>query len=442
MNNAIVNAEIERTLDASSHLLKITELITLEVAGGAASDSFLYFIEPTLQANLAYIEARVAGKDKVSSKLLDVRETKVKGHESLKIYRVTLPSALSGTNADKFRVYTVYTRVQKPHPVEIIQTEQQLVRIQTNVYPYSPYHIRKTSVKVILASSKIESYTKEPKPVAENGKEIKYGPYDSLPPFTAAPLLLHFENNSPFLTVTNLLRWIEVSHWGNVAFEDTIDISHTGAKLKGTFSRLDYQRGLTTKASIANFKTHLPSSAKDIYYRDEIGNISTSHVRKMKDAMEVDIRPRFPLFGGWKTHYVLGYNAPSSDFLLKNGGNFILQTRLVDHMYQNQAIDQATIKIILPEGASDIKIRSPFKLKRLPDEKHFTYLDFTGRPVVILSLDNLVEEHSQPIQIEYAFDRFNFLLEPFLVIGAFAVLFAVVILYARFDFSISKNKVE
>ena len=59
VNNAIVNAEIERTLDASSHLLKITELITLEVAGGAASDSFLYFIEPTLQANLAYIEARV-----------------------------------------------------------------------------------------------------------------------------------------------------------------------------------------------------------------------------------------------------------------------------------------------------------------------------------------------------------------------------------------------
>lgn len=60
INNAVVNADIDRALDATSHLLKITELITLEVAGGAASNSFLYFIEPTLQANLAYIEARVS----------------------------------------------------------------------------------------------------------------------------------------------------------------------------------------------------------------------------------------------------------------------------------------------------------------------------------------------------------------------------------------------
>lgn len=72
--------------------------------------------------------------------------------------------------------------------------------------------------------------------------------------FLQAPLQLHFENNAPFLTVTNLLRWIEVSHWGNIAFEETIDIAHTGAKLKGTFSRLDYQRGLTSKSSVAEFK--------------------------------------------------------------------------------------------------------------------------------------------------------------------------------------------
>jgi len=233
---------------------------------------------------------------------------------------------------------------------------------------------------------------------------------------------------------------VEVSHWGNIAFEETIDIAHTGSKLKGRFSRLDYQRGLTSKSAVSDFKTHLPLSAKDIYYRDEIGNISSSHVRKISGAIEVEIKPRFPLFGGWKTHYVIGYNTPSSDFLLKSGGNFVLQTRLVDHIYANQVIDKATVKIVLPEGSSNIEVRAPFKVKRLPDEKHFTYLDFSGRPVVVLELENVVDEHTQPIQIKYTFDRMHLFFEPLLVISSFALLFAVVIIYVRFDFSIAKTK--
>jgi len=158
--------------------------------------------------------------------------------------------------------------------------------------------------------------------------------------------------------------------------------------------------------------------------------------------VEVEIKPRFPLFGGWKTHYVLGYNAPSSDFLLKSGGNFILQTRLVDHIYANQVIDNAIVKIVLPEGVKDVEIHAPFKVKRLPDEKHFTYLDFSGRPVIVLSLQNVVDEHTQPIQIKYAYDRSNLFFEPLLVISSFALLFAIVIVYVRFDFSIGKSKKE
>lgn len=67
------------------------------------------------------------------------------------------------------------------------------------------------------------------------------------------------------------------------------------------------------------FKTILPAAAKDVYYRDEIGNISTSHMRIQEDSVELDLRPRFPLFGGWKTHYTLGYNIPSYEHLYYSG---------------------------------------------------------------------------------------------------------------------------
>lgn len=63
-------------------------------------------------------------------------------------------------------------------------------------------------------------------------------------------MAIHYENNSPFLTVTSLERMIEVSHWGNIAVEETIDVLHTGAKLKGSFSRYDFQREHNTYSSV------------------------------------------------------------------------------------------------------------------------------------------------------------------------------------------------
>jgi oligosaccharyltransferase complex subunit alpha (ribophorin I) len=60
----------------------------------------------------------------------------------------------------------------------------------------------------------------------------------------------------------------------------------------------------------------------NVYYRDEIGNISTSHLKELDDLVEVELRPRFPLFGGWKTQYLLGYNVPSYQYLY-NEGNYM-----------------------------------------------------------------------------------------------------------------------
>jgi len=67
-------------------------------------------------------------------------------------------------------------------------------------------------------------------------------------------LVVHYENNSPFLTVTEMTRVIEVSHWGNIAVEETYDLIHSGAVLKGPFSRYDYQRHQDGISSVKAFK--------------------------------------------------------------------------------------------------------------------------------------------------------------------------------------------
>ena len=64
-------------------------------------------------------------------------------------------------------------------------------------------------------------------------------------------------------------------------------------------------------------------------------SLTNKSVKVMDDAMELDLRPRFPLFGGWKTHYVIGYNVPSYEY------NHVLNMRLIDHIYDDMLVEEA-----------------------------------------------------------------------------------------------------
>lgn len=186
----------------------------------------------------------------------------------------------------------------------------------------------------------------------------------------------------------------------------------------------------------------LPASASDVYYRDNNGNISTSHMKYRRDAVELDLRPRFPLFGGWKTQYTLGYNVPSYEYLYNNGDEYILKLRAIDHIYDDMVVDSLTTQVVLPEGATNIKLKTPYPVERQKDVLHFTYLDLKGRPVVSFSKQFLVENHIQDFQISYNFPRVLMLQEPLLVFGALYFLFLIIIAYVRLDFSITKPKQE
>lgn len=140
------------------------------------------------------------------------------------------------------------------YPAEITQYERQLVLYKTNAYYYSRYATQTQKTTVTLPTDRAESYTQTPKPVAKSEQTITYGSYENIPAFSRQEITLHYENNNPFLTVSSLKRWIEVSHWGNVAVEETIDMYHSGAKLKGPFSRLDFQRRPDSLSAVKSFK--------------------------------------------------------------------------------------------------------------------------------------------------------------------------------------------
>jgi len=170
----------------------------------------------------------------------------------------------------------VYSHAVTPYPRQISQSDKQLVQFTASgVYYLSAYPtVTQTLTATLPSGGTIESFSRI-KPVAADGSQVVYGPYSDVKAFTSgAPrsLVLHYENNSPFLSVTQLDRLIEVSHWGNIAVEEAVQVQHTGALLKGSFSRYDYQRSPNSgQSSVKSYKSLLPAASTDVYYRDEIG---------------------------------------------------------------------------------------------------------------------------------------------------------------------------
>ncbi|CAH8510779.1 unnamed protein product [Heterobilharzia americana] len=425
---SIKNVNVTRTIRFKGSVVRIHHDIVLS----ETPSEYQFVFQEKEGRSLAFISASLS-----DNKLQ--REVSVKPAPGTS-YAYLISLGKPSTQQAHLLIDVVLSEWLEPRPAEIFQAEKQTVKFKGNVYFFSPYPTDSQLTTVHLPKGQLLTHTITSKPPVVIGNDIVYGPYESLKAFPTEPLVLHFEYNVPFLVVTEMTRLIEVSHWGNIAVEETLEIVNMGAKLRGPFSRLDYDYGVGQQLSVDSLKTALPASARDIYYRDEIGNISTSTVSDLLDSVEVTLVPRFPLMGGWKTRYTLGYNIPAYEFLYRSGSQFALVMRFIDHVYDNQVIRNLTLKIVLPEMVSDIHFDPPFPV----DEKYFenmkTYLDTSGRTVIVSKASNLVDEHMQDFKVRYHFSLPMILREPLMLVVAFLCIFCAIMIYVRLDFSIYKDE--
>lgn len=223
----------DRTIDLHSQITKITNKFVIENNGKSAVRSFLFAVDAKQKDYLSHVSAllREHGRPELKVKAVKAAELS-KSHPDKLFYSIELRDPLQPERSVPIEVEVVLTHELTPHPKEISQKEKQLVKYTGNLYLFSPYSVNKQTTTVMLPSKNIESYTKI-KPVTQSDSTITYGPYDKKAPFSQEELTVHFENNNKFLTVTRLERNIELSHWGNIAVEETIELLHTGALLKG-----------------------------------------------------------------------------------------------------------------------------------------------------------------------------------------------------------------
>lgn len=165
-------------------------------------------------------------------------------------------------------------------------------------------------------------------------------------------------------------------------------------------------------------------------------------MRPFREDLIVTLKPRFPLFGGWKTYYKLGYQLPLDELVTKNGAHHSLKVNFIDHIYDNLVIEDATVKIILPEGATIVKVQPPYDVEQLPVQVKLTYLDLVGRTILTFKKTNLVEDHIQQIEIVYNYNQLWKLQEPVLIFAAFVLVAVVLYVYSKLNFSLASKRKE
>uniref|UniRef100_A0A6A7FUS7 Dolichyl-diphosphooligosaccharide--protein glycosyltransferase subunit 1 n=1 Tax=Hirondellea gigas TaxID=1518452 RepID=A0A6A7FUS7_9CRUS len=237
-----------------------------------------------------------------------------------------------------------------------------------------------------------------------------------------------------------VVREIEVSHWGRVSIAERYDMLNSGARLTGPYSMLDQkQKRNIQKAAFRDLVVTLPKTAENVYFRDRIGNISSSNFRKTRKFSSLELRPRFTLYGGWKNDFEFGYQVPSDEFVSVNQKDktFHKLSAPFSIPFPNAVIDNLTVKVILPEGATDIEVSLPFEVDSYTMETLFSYLDTTGRPVVVFNKKNVVDFHRQHFEVVYNFTWLAILREPFFLFTGFFIAFLVFIGLSRVSLELS-----
>jgi len=398
---ALENTRVDRVIDISTHIARTHLAIEVFNSGATPASEYVIAVAASHAAQLALISSNAAGAQ------LQVNLVPNSSRSDVVEYNLVGFNAPAGATS-KLTVTMVFTGLITPHPASIAQNENQLVKYTGGHHFVSPYPTKKQTTVVKLASSVLQSRSKFGQ-VSVDGDMLTYGPYIDVPAWSmsAKPLFVHYENNSPFIQLTSVVREVEVSQASGVTMEESYTLKHGGAKLKGGFSRRDYQYNpkMFGASSFNSVTAHLPPSASNIYYRDLTGNISTSQVTMGKREIELELFGRFPMYGGWRNQFCTGYTLEHGDAIsISDEDPSVYVMNMTFNAHVSKAVaERVTLKVALPSGAYDatLSVDRGLQIEQQSNEWRHSYLSINDQLVIVAHASNLVPEHSQHFQVRY-----------------------------------------
>ena len=238
-----------------------------------------------------------------------------------------------------------------------------------SAYAPSAYTTEKQKTKLKLPTTDVPDAVTLPASLNAEGKEdpqkagtsYTYGPYGEREAGVVQEVSVRYEFTKPLTHAKLLERDIEVSHWGgNLAVEERHWLTNRAATLKNHFSRLQYQQSSyynPPTAALKEMRFPLAVGSADAYFIDDIGNVSTSRFRSNTKEANLELKPRYPLYGGWNYSFKTGWNGDLEAFLRRvkdQSDSYVLKVPFFEGPKQGEGIEYERVvtRIVLPEGAT------------------------------------------------------------------------------------------
>lgn len=275
-----VNSDVRRTIDLTNTVIKLETVLTIKCQRVDPIFTYRFPLLKNYSQSLVHLKASIKsvdGKEEVSG--VKVNKLNRLSDGTYDFYEVNFKNEPMNNEEERILVIEEdYSGRLEMLPKRITLKEDQLVVFSDYQNYLSVYNTNEQRTEVILPndSTEVLSFTEIH---AERLRDrILYHLNFVIEPLRTFPLRIHYEYNHP-LTVFNYAHKIfEVSHWGNVAIEERYQIENVGAKLEGEFGRVDYdERGRHGgRNALKRLRAKLPLRSNNLWYRDEIGNVSTS----------------------------------------------------------------------------------------------------------------------------------------------------------------------
>ncbi|OAA54326.1 oligosaccharyl transferase subunit [Niveomyces insectorum RCEF 264] len=457
------NANLVHVVSVEKNYVKETINVLVENIDSSPQDEYYLPFATDKFAHVGGLEVKDRKDSHAGPFAVDAVE--IDGDSDVQYYRVHLPAPLKAGAQQTLGITYYVLRAYRPLPATIAQDDKQYLVYKFSAYCPSAYDTDKQKTEVKFPTSDIPDYTKLPagsgsegdKPQPQKqGAKLTYGPFGAQPAGAALPVEVRFEFTKPVTHVTRLERDVEVSHWGgNVAFEERYALRNVGAELATLFNRVkwaqaQYYRPATP--ALTELRVPLRAGSADAYYTDVIGNVSTSRFRpSARSEALLEIKPRYPVFGGWQFPFTIGWNGEARQFLRKvttgssSGRSFVLNVPFLEGPRQTEGVayEQVRLQILLPEGAENVKYYAsipPSVIKASGLTLHKTYLDTVGRTAVVIEAENLVDEfRDREVVVTYDYPLLASLRKPLVVFGSTLSLFIAAWLIGNVELKFSKK---
>lgn len=439
----IVN--VLKQIDLTTPVVKITSKVIYENIGTKTQSNIYFIVSKNDLPHIAVFSYKEANNQKRNIKLSLFKQFTTnkdpKYFEEYRMYEVALNKPLSPNSQVEINFVLELTHKQVAYPLEIT-FEQTPSYYYNDLYNFlAPYKVENQK-SIVNTNGHVMSI--RPQETLELDSKYEYDIKQELDAFEEKEFEIYYSVNELY-TTSDIHRKVYISEYQEAEFIESHVIRNKANNLIGTFSRIKYEKvkeQLNYVVKALNFQ--IPKDSYGYYYRDSVGNISSSTIGDMRNKKFMVIQPRFPLMGGWNTEFTIKYKRPIYK-ILKLESNQIDQDRhfkinLVGNFYDLMSIDNFVLEIILPEFAQ-------FVIKKLPSDidlniteyKTYEYMDIYGRPTLRIEGKNILPSQDTILEFSYEYNSLYLMWKPYYASLLFFIFFITILFVNRSRIFLSKN---